>query len=83
MIPLGLSATEEYDGSSWTSGGSLEYSKIWFRKFWCSNSSISFMLVMLLQETQVQQKNMMEQVGQVEELLLQQVQDLMVLVQEL
>jgi hypothetical protein len=35
-------ATEEYDGTNWTTSWKFKYSKILFRRLWNSNSSISF-----------------------------------------
>jgi hypothetical protein len=39
---VSLAATEEYDGSSWTAGGSLNTAKKKFRRMWNANSSTCF-----------------------------------------
>jgi hypothetical protein len=38
--PSPTGATEEYNGSAWTAGGSFKYSKKWFR--WCRNTNCWF-----------------------------------------
>jgi hypothetical protein len=41
-LQLFTGATEEYDGTTWTTSGNLEYSKIAFSRNWNTNSRFSF-----------------------------------------
>jgi hypothetical protein len=63
MVQLLQGATEEYDGTNWTTSPvSLNTARVYFSRSRYSNSSFSFWWYYdLLQE---QQKNIMEQLGQ-------------------
>jgi hypothetical protein len=66
VLPPGPStATEEYDGTNWTSGGSLNTARKLFSWLLVLKQQHYLLVVKLHQElTQIQQKNMMVQVGQ-------------------
>jgi hypothetical protein len=70
-----LSATEEYDGSSWTSGGNLATGRSCFNRSWNSNSWFSSLVDQCFNQVQLHylQKNIMDQLGQAVELFQQQV----------
>jgi hypothetical protein len=60
--PTTTGATEEYDGTSWTAGGSLNTARYYLGG--CRNSNSSFSFWWTIHLLQQQQKNTMEQLGQ-------------------